>query len=428
MREPSESVKPSESTGGSAHAAWGTFALLSLVIFATVPLARSLERVVREWAGDAAFLLAAFAAVGVAGFASLRALRGLASRRRVWIVAAMLGYAAAAYALRRNPVESIHLIEYALLGAVAQRALGAQVRDLSSYPAAALLALSVGVLDEALQWLAPTRHWDLRDIAINGFAAAGVQLPLAFARRPADVRLRFLPAGCVRLARAALLALVLLGASLLNTPARIAWLAAHVPGLSALATLDDVMIEYGHRFETAQIGVWRSRFSLAELADEDARRAGDAARALGALPGADHYETFLARYTPISDPFLHEFRVHLFRRDRYLETAEWHPDDERWYRADLTVALREDRILRRHFARSLAATGSALSAGQEAKLTALELREKRYESRVAEGLVTAISERGVAAALGISLLLLVACERAASHALASEVATRPASS
>jgi hypothetical protein len=391
---------------------WALVGALALAIFAAVPIARSAESVLRAIGGERSFLVLTAAAIAAAFVLAWRRAGPLGGARLAWLAAAAVAWGAGVYALRRNPVEAFHLVEYGALGVAAQRAFAARVSDASSYACAALLALCVGVVDEALQWLAPSRHWDLRDLAVNAAAGAGAQLPLAFAFRSAAIR-GLTPAGAVRLARLAAAATLLLGASLLNTPERIAWLAANVPRAAPLATHDDVMVEYGHRFDEPGVGVWRSRFTREELAALDAARAFDAARALAELPGADGYAAFLARYTPITDPFLHEFRVHLFRRDRYLVTAEWHPEDVRWYRADLTVALREHRILTRYFPRSLAAVGGGLAPAEEERLERLELREKRYESRVAEGVVTRVSERGVAMALAALLCALVLFERAA---------------
>ena len=54
------------------------------------------------------------------------------------------------------------------------------------------------------------------------------------------------------------------------------------------------------------------------------------------------YDEFLSIYTVTADPFLHEARVHLFRRDRYRHTAaEQRLSDPAAYRASITIAHRE---------------------------------------------------------------------------------------
>nr|CRH08233.1 conserved membrane protein of unknown function. putative VanZ like protein [Candidatus Magnetococcus massalia] len=64
-----------------------------------------------------------------------------------------------------NPMERVHLAQYAILGALLQRAThGCGSQALS-------IALAIGVGDEAIQYLLPNRYWDLRDVAMNGFGA-----------------------------------------------------------------------------------------------------------------------------------------------------------------------------------------------------------------------------------------------------------------
>jgi len=166
------------------------------------------------------------------------------------------------------------------------------------------------------------------------------------------------------------------------------------------------MLEYGHLYEASGIGRFRSRFSPVELARTDGVRGAEAGPILG-RSSEDDYERFLDEYTPITDPFLHEARVHLFRRDRYLTTAEWHLDNEDWYRGDVTVGYRENRILEDFFPNTLRHSGRALSAERVRLLAEKQFAERPYESRVSEGLVTRIGERHVVVGwLGALALLL----------------------
>jgi hypothetical protein len=184
-----------------------------------------------------------------------------------------------------------------------------------------------------------------------------------------------------------------------------------VPGLGALRTNQTVMVEYGTLYEVAGIGVFRSRFPPEALRRIDAERAAEAGRILAEYPGEEGYKEFLKLYTPISDPFLHEFRVHQFRRDRYLETAEWHPDDEDWYRRDLTVGYRENLILERYFPETLRASGAALPAERRQFIEDMQYPDLPYESRVSEGLVTSWRESHVSLGMGTLLVALLALER-----------------
>ena len=113
---------------------------------------------------------------------------------------------------------------------LALQALSHTVRDASVYFAAALVGGIVGTLDEGIQWATPDRVWDLGDIWLDFVGAAGVQVAVAAGIRPDAIAPRFTAAGVQTLCRVALVGVVLLGASLLNSPGRIEWYATRVPG------------------------------------------------------------------------------------------------------------------------------------------------------------------------------------------------------
>ena len=101
--------------------------------------------------------------------------------------------------------------------------------------------------------------------------------------------------------------------------------------------------------------------------------------------------------------------MHLFRRDRYRETADSHRDDAAWRSRDMTVAVRENAFLERFAPKTLRASGLAWSAAQRAERSALDLGTP-YASRVAEAVVTGVRERHVALvwALGFVVLAIAA--------------------
>jgi hypothetical protein len=394
---------------------WLLVAAWSLLTFATIPLARAIQRSVREACGEEAFLYAVLVGIVVVFVAALRTLRRLGPitpARGAWLVGVAAVYAGYAYTLRRDPVEAIHFLQYGVLGVLAFRALTHRMRDPGIYLAAALVGGIVGILDEAIQWAAPRRVWDLRDIWFNFFAASLVQVGIAAGIRPPLITGTPTAKSVRLICRIAALASLLLLASLLNTPPRIAWYAERIPALGFLLDRSDVMLEYGHLYEVPEIGRFRSRFSPAELERIDAERGAEAGRIL-AGSSDDDYKSFLERYTPISDPFLHEARVHLFRRDRYLLTAEWHPEDEHWYRSDLTVGYRENRILERFFPGTLRHSGRALTAERRAYLTQKQYPEDSYESKVSRQLVTRIGERHIVAGSAAVFLVLLGLHTAA---------------
>ena len=90
--------------------------------------------------------------------------------------------------------------------------------------------------------------------------------------------------------------------------------------------------------------------------------------------------------------------MHLFRRDRYLLTADRHLDDPAWRARDLDVALAEDAILEDGWPHTLAAAGLRLDPVQRAAWAALvPPRDDAYDSRVSRHLITQTSEAAVLA-------------------------------
>ena len=190
----------------------------------------------------------------------------------------------------------MHFVQYGVLSLLLQRAVAFRLPDASSYFVAALAGALVGCADEAVQWVVPGRYFGLRDIAINAFAASLVQVGLAMGIRPAGVARTTSRAGRRVALRIALALWAALLAFALNTPARVAVWAPRLPGLAFLATNESTMMEYGHRYDAPDIGVFRSRLAPEELAREDATRAAAGAALLDAY--RDAYGDFLVDVPP----------------------------------------------------------------------------------------------------------------------------------
>jgi hypothetical protein len=395
---------------------WLLVAAWSLVIFVTIPLARAIQRSVREAFGDEqAFLYLVLVAILAAFLVTLRYLRRLGSIslvRTAWLVGVAAVYAGYAFRLRAAPSEAIHFLQYGVLGLLAFRALTHRLRDPGIYPAAALIGGTIGILDEAIQWLTPERIWGLSDIRLNFLAASLIQVGIAAGVRPPLIVGAPTP-GSIRLCcRIAALATLLLLASLLNTPPRIVWYVERIPALGFLLERSDLMLEYGNLYEVPGIGRFRSRFSPAELERIDAERGAEAGRLLAGSTD-DDYRSFIARYTPISDPFLHEARVHLFRRDRWLYVADYIGEDDDQYRWHVTVGYRENRILELFFPNTLRHSRHELSPERRAHLARHRDPEEPYESMVSKALWTRVGERQVVAGSGALLLALLGIHTAA---------------
>lgn len=377
---------------------WLYVVLWSLFVFAMIPLARGLQAIVANYAGPEIYIYLVIAVVlgtGAAIALHLRySLRGSIGSY-LWLAlfaAIFVGYT---ISLRHSASEALHFVEYGVLGFLLYRALSHRLRDWGIYLAAAILGAIIGTLDEAIQWMTPRRYWALADIRLNVVAVLLVQGAIALGLRPKIIA-PGLSAGSLRLAcQLGVVALLLLGASALNTPERIAWYSSRVPALAFLQEDEGVMLEYGHLYEDPEVGVFRSRLAPYDLQRSDRERAEEGGRILAQFRDDTRYEEFLEIYTPVSDPFLHEARVHLFRRDRYLERAEEARDDEPTYREHMTIAFRENRLLEKYFPGVLAQSGYAWPAETRARAAQQALANADYESWVSRTLVTAVGEREV---------------------------------
>ncbi len=391
--------------------AWLLLASWAAVILASVPLVRPLQQWLADRVGSEVFghatVVAVVAALALAVAAGRRWRGRLDAVTLLWVAlvgAAFLGWTAH---LWRRPEEAVHFVEYGALSALAWNALRHHLRDAGVHLAAALLVSLLGLVDEAFQWAVPSRIWDLRDVAMN--TGAGVLVQLALARLAPPPVPRLAPASLRLAARLAATEVAILALCLANTPPRLEWLCARFPSLEVLKTNPDTMAEYGHLVRDPAIGRFRSRFRPGELRRLDQDRAAAARAVLDEYP--DHrYGDFLARFTPVTDPFLHELRVHLWSRDCNAADARAAIDPAVAATA-WTVAARENRIVESYFGRSLEGSHLAWDAPRRAGVEAREQPDAPFESRVGSHLVTVLSEGQLRAALVAALLALLAAER-----------------
>lgn len=387
---------------------WASFSLGAVVILLTIPLARGIQNWVADRWGRGAFTIIVIACVVAAliacGFLLARGAAGFSLSRALWLLAVAATYGAWTVHLGRDaPEEAVHFLEYGGLSLLGFRALSHRVRDQGIHVAAALLCALVGTADEIVQWLIPDRYWDFADVALNSSSGALMQIAIWRGLAPSFLA-RGIGAPALRLiARLGAAELIVLGLCSSNTPPRIAWLSRQVPGLQALGRSDDMMMEYGHRYVDPEIGVFFSRFAPADLEETDARRAEEAARLLDEFRDESRYAEFLRRFSPVTDPFVHEARVHLFRRDRFIARAAEPSADRAFRRFHCSVAWRENRILEKYFPLTLRASSYVLSGEQVSNLLAHLDPEMRYVSRVSDTLVCRLREWQIWAAILLSI-------------------------
>ena len=393
------------------EAQWQSWAWVVLwigVIYATIPLARGLVEIVDRQLGREVFLYLCLVPAVLAGIAAWRSLRQrqLATGAYLCLAAVVLAFAVGIYLLRDIPEEALHLVQYALLGLLFYRALTHRLRDYSIYPLAVLLTAMVGIVDEYIQWVVPTRYYDLADIRINLIAGLLGQVGLACGLRPRLVAHAPTVASWRRLGYGIAAALLLLSISFINTPQRVSWYAQQVPGLEFLLDGDSMMAQYGYLLRSPVGGEFRSRFDRAQLATLDQRRGPEVVRILDRFLDGIAYREFLARYSILRDPYVHEIGVRVFRRKYHMDRAR-EAQVQTQAVSHYTIAYHENAILQAFYPTALNASRYAWSKAQTAQVAAAADADAAYLSKVSSALITRFSETEVCllfvVAIGLAL-------------------------
>ena len=334
----------------SSFLPWLWVGLCALGIYSSVPLARKIQRFVYNTWGSEVFLYLVLITVGGA-FAGLVywlvfKLKVHSPRQYIWLVIITALYIHFTWQLKGIPEEAVHFLEYGVLSFFLFKALSRHITDKSIYITATLFAIFIGTIDESLQWMMPDRYWDFRDAGLNGLSGGLFQLALATVVLPKVISGRFSAKSMKWLSGTLGACLLLLGLCASNTPNRVATYAPKIPGLYFLLT-QEPMSEFGFKHTDPEIGTFKSRLSLAELRAADREHGKEFAAILDENKDMP-YGDFLAKYNPKEFPFLHELRVHLFRRNRFhakgLETQDSQIRDVGFF-----VAYKENRIIQKFF-------------------------------------------------------------------------------
>jgi hypothetical protein len=395
------------------------------VIYTTIPFVRSLRKYfVARWPSELIGIgvILIVVALCAAGLVLLRRRRPrLPVADAAWLIAIAAVLVIWTWRLMGQPEETVHFLEYGVLGVLLFRALRIHISDSSIFVAGALIGILVGIVDEIIQWFVPGRYWDYRDIVLNGGASILIQIAIS----------RLAPAPSVpisreswrRLCRLAAAVVMLLALCLAATPQRVNRLAEFVPALEELGTLDEAMAEYGYFHRVDEFTSFRSRLSRDDLAREDGSRAAEVAAMLDASEHA--YRDFLHRTSPAIDPFAYEARVHLFARDRSAAQARKLPPDSPAYRELMTTAYRENLILERVFGATLAHSSYLWPPRRRAAIESAEDDRTIFISKAGSHLITAVSESTLRTIIVVILIALVICDLLLSRRPQSRHRSRP---
>lgn len=335
--------------------AWLYVSLCILAIFLFVPVARQIQNFLsahfgRSFLGYLVILLAALALMS-AYYLIWFHLKIRAFSNYIWLI--LTGGLFLYLTIRRwkVPEEAIHFLEYGLLGFLLFRALSFSIKDKSIYFSSLFIGSLVGIGDEFLQWVIPNRYWDFRDIAFNVFGVALTEFAIWRGIKPKIISQRIVLKSLRKAAWLLGVNLLILGLCLSNTPERIARYSQVIVTLRFLQK-EELMHDFTRfKHQDPEIGTFYSRLRIKELKETDKNRASEFGSILTEWKDKDYTE-FLRVYSHIGHPFLHEMRVHIFRRERMLETAE-KATNEKAKKEALFVAYKENLILEKYFGKTL---------------------------------------------------------------------------
>ncbi len=325
--------------------------------------------------------------------------------RYIWLFVITGLYLYFTLKLWKIPEEAIHFLEYGLLGFFLFKALSHNIKDKSIFFTATLFALFIGTFDEIFQWITPERYWDFRDIGLNGLSGGLFQLAIWKVVCPKFISEKFSAKSLKIFASILTGCLIILGLCVSNTPNRVYRYTKQISWLYFLQK-EEAMSEFGYKYKDQEIGIFYSRLSPRRLYITDNQMGEEYAQILNESIDKD-YNQFIREYSPTTAPFMHELRVHIFRRDRYFNKGEQASNmGER--KESCFTAYKENLILQKYFTRSIENSVYWWSKERIEEVTTLIEEDKPYESPVSSNLSTSFSEKTAwTAILSLVVALLV---------------------
>ncbi len=378
--------------------------LCSITIFLTVPVALSIQKIVSNLLGRTFFIYFFFSILALAFISLLYflifKLKIRSISNYVWIFILTGFYSYFTLKLIKTPSEAIHFLEYGLLGFFLFRALKYYIKDISIYFTATLFSLLIGTFDEILQWITPSRFWSFHDVLLNTLSGGLFQLAIWNVVKPKIISEKITSKSFRIFSSLFSLCIIILGLCVSNTPNRMYDYTKLIPWLSFLQK-EEPMSEFGYKYKDPEIGIFYSRLSPKNLQKIDKLRGKQYVQILNDSVYQD-YEQFLKEYNPMTNPFMHELRVHIFRRDTYLKKGK-SASNLKKKKEFYLIAYRENLILENYFSNSIK---KSIYHWNEDVLQVSDIsidENKTYISPVSANLFTTFSEKTI----WISILTLI---------------------
>ncbi len=327
---------------------WLWVLLFTILIYSTIPLARSFQKIIYASVGKEFFTYSVLFVI-IAGlisilYALLFKLRVKSISQYIWLIISGGMFIFFTIHLSHYPEEAVHLLEYGLLAYLVFKALSHRVRDWTVYISAVGLTAFIGTGDEFIQWLVPTRVWDYRDVQINAAAGAFFLIAISKGIRPEIISQPVKRYSVKILAGIITLNLVFLGFCLSVTPRTLDIYTSLCNSISWLQH-EETMTEYGYLHSDKEIGAIYSRFMLEDLEKIDYQQGEDYGKLVYQyMHSKGEKKKLIKIYTPNTNPFLFEFLIHVLRRNKDFEEIpliesimEKNEKSNRAYRENLIV-------------------------------------------------------------------------------------------
>ena len=333
---------------------WSLVFLCALSIFLLVPLARTISNFVKAYWNVSLFgysvLIVVFVVLLLSLYLLWHRLKIRSVSQYLWLAAVAVVYVFFTLKLWRRPEEAVHFLEYGLLGFLLFKAFRHHIHDKSVYIAAFLLGAMIGLFDEILQWMVPLRYWDLRDVGLNALSVGLFQVAVWKGIKPEIPSTGVAPKSIRTISWLLVANLLLLGLCSSNTPPRVRSYTKLFPLLSFL-NKQEPMKELKYKHKDPEIGVFFSRLEVEELKRIDSERTEEYS-AIFKEWSTKKYGDFLINFPGFDHPFLHEMRVHIFRRDRRFSEAN-KTGSQKNREKNLLIAYKENLILEKYFGKTL---------------------------------------------------------------------------
>jgi len=370
------------------------------VIYVGIFFARAGQRLVEQTVGRDAFTVFVLGVLTIVTVWAIKHLKGLSDRLSLvdYLVFALVVSVLAVRTLQLGanaPEEAVHLVQYGMVYFLSLKVLLSLSNNILMLPLALIITIFFGTLDEVIQWLAPERFFDWRDIALNAFSGAMIFIVFCFPLRPENLRYKIerRPLLGLLLSSAALSSLIVF--CLINTPQNLSSLRRTMPQFFELFPHVGEMTEYGYSYQGEGLSKFQSRLNAEQLEKTDLGIGKDFAKTVRSLNHLSYPEK-LARFYPAEYPWQHEVLVRLSR----LENAV--------VRNDQQVTIREREIFKNYFPNFFKSYFKTRHPVNQ-KYLAEQDSSNQYVSEVSKHLITLFSREDVKTFyLGFSLVLTLA--------------------